>query len=242
MLLAGSGSDQARVDWVIQALKRLPPGASILDAGAGELRFKSYCKHLKYVSQDFCQYEGKGDGNALQTGEWNTSAIDIVSDITRIPAADQTFDAILCSEVLEHVPDPVAAVAEFSRLLKPGGVMLLTAPFCSLTHFAPFHFASGFNRYWHMEHLAAAGLTVEEISTNGNWFEYVGQELSRVRFVSHRYASGALGLFLLATSYPLRMILRWLSKMDRGSDELLCFGYMVRARKNVMLIPQRADE
>lgn len=230
-LLAGYNSDQARIEWVATNLRALPAGLRILDAGAGELRMKQYCRHLQYVSQDFCQYEGAGNGTGLQTGAWDTSRIDLVSNIVSIPERDVSFDAILCTEVFEHIPNPVAAIHEFSRLLKPGGILLLTAPFCSLTHFAPYHFASGFNRYWYEEHLPAVGLNIEDIVPNGNWFEFMGQELSRARFVSGRYSSRTLGWMMLAASFPMRAILRRLSKQDRGSDELLCYGYMVKALK-----------
>lgn len=231
MNLAGKNSDQARIDWVANALRSIPNGYRILDAGAGELRLKPYCAHLDYVSQDFCQYEGKGDGNALQTGAWDTAQIDIVSNIVSIPVSDESFDVVLCSEVLEHIPDPVSAIKEFSRILKPGGTLLVTAPFCSLTHFAPFHFASGLNRYWYEEHLPAMGITINQITPNGNWFEFIGQELSRARLVSRTYSSAFLGWFLLAASIPLRMMLSMLSKNDRGSSDLLCYGYMVHAQK-----------
>lgn len=77
MKLAGHNSDQARINWVSKALQSIPSGQRILDAGAGELRLKQYCSHLDYVSQDFCQYEGSGDGKALQTGAWDTTRIDI---------------------------------------------------------------------------------------------------------------------------------------------------------------------
>jgi ubiquinone/menaquinone biosynthesis C-methylase UbiE len=231
MKLAGTNSDQARIDWVVNALKSIPNGHRILDAGAGELRLKPYCAHLDYVSQDFCQYEGKGDGNALQTGAWDTSRIDIVSNIISIPVSDESFDVVLCSEVLEHIPNPVAAIKEFSRILKPGGILLVTAPFCSLTHFAPYHFASGLNRYWYEEHLPAMGIKINQITANGNWFEFIGQELSRIRFVSKTYSLSFLGWLMLAASFPLRIMLSALSKKDRGSSELLCYGYMVRAQK-----------
>jgi ubiquinone/menaquinone biosynthesis C-methylase UbiE len=231
MKLAGTNSDQARIEWVADALKSLPVGHRILDAGAGELRLKPYCAHLDYVSQDFCQYEGKGDGNALQTGAWDTTRIDIVSNIVSIPVPDASFDAVLCSEVLEHVPDPVSAIKEFSRILKPEGILLLTAPFCSLTHFAPYHFASGLNRYWYEEHLPTVAFKINEITANGNWFEFIGQELSRARFVSRTYSSALLGWLMLGASLPLRAALSLLSKWDRGSNELLCYGYMVSAQK-----------
>lgn len=229
MQLAGARSDQTRVEWVARALKAIPAGQRILDVGAGELRLKPYCAHLEYVSQDVCQYQGAGDDRGLQTGRWDTSRIDIVSDISSIPVPDASFDVVLCSEVLEHVPDPLAAIREFSRVVRPGGALLLTSPFCSLTHFAPYHFASGLNRYWYETHLPAMSFAIVEITPNGNWFEFVGQELSRVRYVSATYSSGLLGWLLLAASFPLRAILSVLSWRDRGSDALLCFGFQVKA-------------
>ncbi len=62
---------------------------------------------------------GGASDEGLQSHGWDTSRIDLVSDITAIPAPDSTFDAILCSEVLEHVPEPTHALDEFARLLKP---------------------------------------------------------------------------------------------------------------------------
>ena len=121
----------------------MPAGSRILDAGAGELRYKPLCSHLEYVSQDFAQYNGQGDGVGLQMGNWDQTHLDIVCDITQIPEPDQSFDVIMCIEVFEHLPDPLAALREFNRLLKSGGWLIITAPFNSLTHFAPYHFYTG---------------------------------------------------------------------------------------------------
>jgi hypothetical protein len=80
--------------WVKNVLLALPAGSRILDAGAGECQYKQYCTHLNYVSQDFNEYKGDGNGAGIQTGEWDTSSIDIISDIISIPELDQSFDAI----------------------------------------------------------------------------------------------------------------------------------------------------
>src|SRR5205085_1455925 len=136
----GTHNESNRVAWIERTLQRIPSGARILDAGAGEQPFKHACAHLRYVAQDFAQYDGRGDGAGLQTGSWDQSALDIVSDIAAIPEPNGSFDAIMCTEVFEHIPHPAGALAEFARLLKPEGFLLLTAPFCSMTHFAPYHF------------------------------------------------------------------------------------------------------
>ena len=167
---AGTHNQAVRDRWIQAQLEALPAGTRLLDAGAGERPYKKHCGHLDYVSQDFGQYDGRGDAAGLQPGQWDNSRLDIVSDITAIPAATASFDAILCSEVFEHIPDPCAALREFARLLKPGGHLLLTAPFCSLTHMAPYYFVNGFSRYWYERLLPAAGFTISELQTNGNFF------------------------------------------------------------------------
>src|SRR5688572_15168292 len=113
----GTHNESTRIAWLEEALKQIPPGARILDAGAGERRFETFCAHLNYVAQDFGKYDGQGDRVGLQTGSWDQTNLDIVSDIVSIPETDESFDAIMCIEVFEHLPDPVSAIKEFSRLL-----------------------------------------------------------------------------------------------------------------------------
>ena len=66
----GTTNDEIRSNWVISELQSLPKGIKLLDAGAGELRFKQYCNHLEYISQDFGSYDGEGDGKGFQMGKW----------------------------------------------------------------------------------------------------------------------------------------------------------------------------
>jgi SAM-dependent methyltransferase len=231
MTSVGTHNEIDRADWLEKTLLAIPAGARILDAGAGEQQFKRFCSHLDYVAQDFAQYDGRGDCSGLQMGAWDQTQLDIVSDITAIPEPDASFDAIMCIEVFEHLPNPILAIKEFSRLLKGGGQLIITAPFCSLTHFAPYHFSTGFNSYYYKKHLKEAEFEILELSTNGNFFEYLAQELQRVPWVAEQYCKERVnGLEKLSAWILLKMLERF-SKKDNGSEEILCFGYHVLARK-----------
>ena len=61
------------------------------------------------------------------------------------------------------LPEPVKAIKEFARLLKSSGHIIITAPFCSLTHFALYHFHTGFNRYFYEKHLPDNGFEIGQI-------------------------------------------------------------------------------
>lgn len=231
MTSVGTRNDSTRRAWLAKVLGEIPAGLRILDAGAGELQYKKFCSHLDYVAQDFGQYDGRGDASALQMGTWDQSRLDLVCDICSIPESDASFDAILCVEVFEHLPQPVAAIEEFSRLLKPGGHLILTAPFCCLTHFAPYHYYTGFSRYFYEKHLTEHGFVIDALTENGNFFEYLAQELRRVPEVAQRYCGASPRLWeRVAQRLLLRMLERF-SSTDAGSSELLHFDYQVSARK-----------
>ena len=92
-----------------------------LDIGAGWKPFVSYFAHTEYITLD----------NSSEC------APDVIGDVLRLPFADKTFDSIVCLEVLEHVPDTRLALAEMSRVLKGGGVLLLSAPMHWPLHYEP---------------------------------------------------------------------------------------------------------
>lgn len=230
MFTVGTTNEEVRVRWIEDTLKKIPVGSKILDAGAGECQFRKFCSHLNYVSQDFAQYTGEGDVG-LQTGSWDNSKLDIVSDITAIPVEDGSFDAVMCTEVLEHVPDPVAALKELNRVLKPGGYLLITAPFASITHFAPYHFASGLSRFFYEHHLKQMNYDIKEIFHNGNFFEFVAQEVRRVKRIGKEYTGTKLNILDKIAIHSVLPLLQRLSRKDKKSQELLCFGVHVFAQK-----------
>ncbi len=202
-----------------------------MDAGAGEMRYKPYCKHLNYISQDFCGYNPNEKKGICDSDKWDTSGVDIISDIIDIPMDDCSVDAILCSEVFEHLKNPVLAIKEFSRIIKTGGELILTAPFCCLTHMAPYFFYNGFSEYWYKEHLKDYGFEIEEIEPYGNFFQYLNQELLRLPKVIEKYCGMEMGKDdIQKVSEVMKALLKY-QENDSGSSEILCFGIMVKAKR-----------
>jgi len=237
----GMYNDHIRETWLEKVLLGLPKESTILDAGAGDQHHKKHCKHLKYISQDSGKYDGKGNSIGLHTQSYDYGTLDITSDIINIPREDESFDNILCSEVLEHVPYPAKVIRELSRLLKKNGTLILTAPFCSLTHFAPQHYSTGFNGYWYNKILPKEGLQVISMQPYGDYFQYLSQELHRLTQVASTYSKN-FGLTdeegkTLEDSINL---LERLGQKGNKSWQLLCFGYMVVAKK-IFNTPENND-
>ena len=230
-----SFGDEDRSSWLTSELKKLAPGKRILDAGAGPCKYKELCAHLDYVSQDFSEYDGRGDGHGLQRGSWDISEINIISDITRIPEPDDSFDAILCTAVLEHLPDPILAMKEFFRLLAPNGTLLLTAPFSSSTHFSPFHYYSGFTRYFYETHLINIGFRIENMHPNGDFFQFIRSLLSNLPQFVEGFSSTSLTDNDMTAISTLMLSMERASGKQRKADELLNFGYEVVAKKDICL-------
>ena len=229
----GTKNLDTREKWLEKSLMTIPEGKKILDAGAGELQYKKFCKHLKYISQDFGQYDGQGNEAGLQTQTWDNTKLDIVSDIADIPVKDSSFDAIMCIEVFEHIPHPNDAVKEFSRIIKKDGTLIITTPVSSITHFAPYYFYNGYTRYYFEKLLGENGFKVKEISYNGNFFEYLAQELRRMDYVGERYTKSFIPLSEEENKAKNTILnkLQELTDNDNGSSELLSLGIMVVAEK-----------
>lgn len=231
-ILGDFQNEAVRRNWIIGKISQIPDGSILLDAGAGEMKYEKYCNRLKYIAQDFGKYSPEECDKGLKGKDiWDTSRVNILCDIVDMPIEDNTIDAVLCSEVFEHLKNPVLALKEFSRVIKPGGILLLTAPFSSMVHMAPYHFASGFSEFWYYEHMKDYGFEIKEIKPYGNYFKWISQELFRTNEMAARYCSGELNRSDIKTITDCIKLMSRLSMEDRESDSALCFGYLVEGRK-----------
>lgn len=114
------------------------PGDLVLDmgCGAGRHAFESYRLGARVVAFDYLASELKDVAGLFaamrEQGEAGTApgsmAATTNGDALALPFPDATFDRIIASEVLEHVADDEVALAELSRVLKPGGTLAATVP------------------------------------------------------------------------------------------------------------------
>jgi SAM-dependent methyltransferase len=127
----------------------------LLDLGAGNQPFRPWYAPLakSVIAVDVAPAPG----------------LSVLSMASPLPFQDESFDTVLCTSVLEHVEDAEQAIAEIARTLRPGGHLIITAPFLYPTHEAPYD-------YWRITHyglrtlLRRHGLEVDEIAAQGGPF------------------------------------------------------------------------
>ena len=119
-----------RESLVLRRLLPALPGPEVLNAGAGagSLSLNMVDAGLRVTSTDA----------SARLCDWTRAALErrgaaaenpvFVGDVQRLDLPDASFDAAVCAEVLEHVDDDAAALAELARVLRPGGLLVVTVP------------------------------------------------------------------------------------------------------------------
>lgn len=135
---------QANWRFLQQAAASLPPGAVILDVGAGRGDFAAIFKGCRYLALDLYPYD----------------EVDLVADLARVtPIKASSLDVVILANVLEHVQEPAALLRTLCGLLQPGGLILATVPFLLKIHQSPFDFTR-FTRFGLQELARQSGLQV----------------------------------------------------------------------------------
>lgn len=160
------------LDFMMRAARELPPGARVVDVGAGDSPYRELFAHTDYVAVDWAQSPHEG-----------AREVDIEASADAIPVADGTFDAALSTQVLEHVPDPAAVVRELHRIVRPGGQVYITVPLVWELHELPHDYF----RYTpaglgHL--LQSAGFEVVAVEPRNDCFTTLAQLMLNVRHVA----------------------------------------------------------
>jgi 2-polyprenyl-3-methyl-5-hydroxy-6-metoxy-1,4-benzoquinol methylase len=120
-----SCSEKPNVDVVVRmATEHVSDFQSVLDVGCGaNLLYDEALASLgkQVVGVDFTF-------NFLKLAPANTSVNLIQGDAANLPFSDEAFDAVICSETVEHIPDDRSVIHELARVLRPGGLLFFTVP------------------------------------------------------------------------------------------------------------------
>lgn len=112
----------------------LADGARVLDVGCGDGRHmhaSALAAAVDVVGVDLDSerlHRAREDHVAYVADEANGQFAVAEADALRLPFPDDAFDAVVCSEVLEHLPDYEGAVDELARVLRPGGRLGVSVP------------------------------------------------------------------------------------------------------------------
>lgn len=218
----------SRYQWIHSAIKRYAtPDGTALEVGPGSgIYLPALSKGFSSVTAlDIEQDYLSGLAPVLEKHKNITTRID---DITGSTINDNSFDLVLCSEVLEHIPDAAKALAEINRITKPGGILILSTPqpYCPLELAAKIAFYPGIKQIVSLiyrepllplghvnlvsgntlrKQLTEAGFTIIESHTGGVYLpavsEFFGERAVKFQKRLEKLLRGTALEFLLWTQY-----------------------------------------
>jgi SAM-dependent methyltransferase len=173
-----------------------------LDIGAGSFsRYEELFQCKDYIKMDI--FPGKN--------------VDVIGRAEAIPFEDDIFDSIVCTQVFEHLKNPFGSAVEFFRVLKKGGVVLLTVPQINELHEEPDDYFR-YTKYGIEEIFREAGFKIIEMEQRGGFFTTIAQ--LKIRYLIDRfklYKRPLLGkIFNQFIKVYARIMMR-LDKFDRST-------------------------
>jgi SAM-dependent methyltransferase len=188
----------------------------LLDIGCGKMPYKTIFKNkvTEYIGIDI-----------------NSEVADIKEDFLKSKIVNSSFDTVLCTQVLEHTPEPQAFLNKINKVLKKNGMLILTVPFTGSLHEIP-HDYFRYTKYGLEYMLGKAGFKVIYLKEEGNWISAIGQD-------TIFYLESSFNRFFL--KYPKRlaqlsiqMLVRIFSYLPERLTKSSCshINYIIAAKKN----------
>lgn len=229
---SGSVYSTILIATVIDSAAPSRPVVRLVDVGSGDSPYRHVIDHDDYVGVD---------RTPLGTDAWL-----IIADAAALPLVTGSADGVLCTEVIEHVPDERSLAAELARIAAPGASLVLSAPFVHGLHEQPYDFRR-LTSIGLVTTLEAAGWDIDAISSVGGPVVVAVDGLVRWadsvlrRAVRAVFPRGSLPFRVLTA--PSAVLQRWLARVTLGLgrnlgpiDHLLpsprlTLGYVVAATR-----------
>ncbi|MBT1070970.1 class I SAM-dependent methyltransferase [Pelotalea chapellei] len=216
--------------FVAEVANNLPDNATVLDAGAGECVYKRFFDHCNYKAIDL----------AVGESRWNYTNLDYIGPLHDMPIESGTFDAVLCTQVLEHLEWPRESVREMYRVLKPDGKLYMTVPMAHPVHQAPYDFFR-FTSFGIVSICKHSGFQDVKVTPFGGFWVRWAYELPRALSIFPTNDSDnpkcsftvmvliPVRLVALVTIRIFQRIFLWLDRFDKKKDDP--FGWACVATK-----------
>jgi SAM-dependent methyltransferase len=222
----GSVENSSRIyleEWLKTVADVIEPHCLVLDAGSGEGMYRHLFGRVSYESADFCKVAKLYVKPTY------------VCDLAKIPVEDERYDVVICTQVLEHVPEPIEVLKEFYRILKPGGKLFLSAPLFFEEHEQPYDFYR-YTQFGLANLLTTVGFRVSSIEWLEGYYGTLSYQMNiAARSLSMReemYGHGIRGhlllLFLQGLRIQFALLAAFFSRLDvsyKHASKGMCKNY-----------------
>lgn len=175
------------------------PSWRVLDAGAGDAPYRHLFSHVKYETAD--------------TGDLGLGDRDHDVDLADLPMDDETYDQVICTQVIEHVREPDKMMSELHRVLRPGGTLWISAPLFYAEHGMPHDYRRFTRSAW--EQMAEkAGFEVRSIE----WLEGYDDTLAYQCEMAVKELSGWTMVPVRAIFLLLAHLFTWRGRRQKITD------------------------
>lgn len=223
--------------WLLRVILKAKEYAfgKLLDVGCGKKPYREIFNVEQYIGVDWANTpHGLAD-------------VDIVTDASKLPFDSELFDTVLCTEVLEHVQNPYETIREIARVLKPGGILILSTPFAFWIHEAPFDFFRysvfglrnilGSNDFVICKEMTRGGILTLLVDISIRYVYTISKKLLNFLKIPNIISKPLLFIFIGLPQHILAAMLffihdrlpRFASLID--NDSLFTLGYLIIAKK-----------
>tara|TARA_B100001057_G_scaffold84687_1_gene80518 strand:+ start:205 stop:912 length:708 start_codon:yes stop_codon:yes gene_type:complete len=197
-------------DFIKLKSKNIPQSSLVLDIGSGTKPFEHLFKNHNYHSHDFDGYKNYKN-SSQQKYTYNCDILDIPEEIK--------YDILICTEVVEHLPDIKSTFKKLKKLLKPSGDLLLTFPFASMYHQEPYFFTSGYSTYLIENLCKEFEMDVIEYQQSGTYITSVQLDFLRINYFFRKNHNFILKLLNKMILFFVLNYLKLIENKDINLDE-----------------------